>query len=78
MQEVLQPAVKEADSTFLLLGHRVLAVLAAALQDAGLLHLPVRTEERGEPAGARVLQILHEYPREGTHPVRCGLRLTSQ
>jgi hypothetical protein len=38
----------------------------------------VRAEERGEPAGARVLQILHEYPREGAHPMRCDMRLTSQ
>jgi hypothetical protein len=38
----------------------------------------VRAEERGESAGARVLQILHEYPREGPHPMRCGMLLTSQ
>ena len=78
MQEVLQPAVQEADSTFLLLGHRVPAVLAAALQAGGLIHLSVRAEERGEPPGARVLQVLHEYPREGAHPMRCDMRLTSQ
>jgi hypothetical protein len=38
----------------------------------------VRVEERGEPVGARVLQVLHEYPREGAHTLRCGMRLTSQ
>jgi hypothetical protein len=78
MQEVLKPAVQEAHSTFLLLGHRVPAVLAVAFQAEGLLPLSVRAEERGESAGARVLQILHEYPREGPHPMRCGMLLTSQ
>ena len=78
MQEVLQPAVQEADPTFLLLGHRVPPVLATTLQVAGLIHLPVRAAERGEPPGTRVLPVLHEYPREGAHPMRCGMRLTPQ
>ena len=78
MQEVLQPAVQEADPTFLLLGHRVPPVLAAALQVGGLIHLPVRAAERGEPSGTRILPLLHEYPREGAHSMRCGMRLTPQ